>query len=82
MLEPKKLCKRNVLQWVVHTALMVGGLGEGGGFQVDFSVSEQTLWRYCLLIYICIYMYLGVDCLPELYVTGRHFVIQESFVKA
>lgn len=49
---------------------------------MDFSVSEQTLWRYCLLIYICIYMYLGVDCLLELYVTGRHFVIQESFVKA
>ncbi len=49
---------------------------------MDFSVSEQTLWRYCLLIYICIYMYIGVDCLLELYVTGRHFVIQESFFKA
>jgi hypothetical protein len=26
-------------------------------------------------------MYLGVDCLLELYVTGRHFVIQESLSK-
>ncbi len=36
MLEPKRLCKRNVLQRVVHSAMIVGVAGGGRGFSSGF----------------------------------------------
>jgi hypothetical protein len=58
MLEPKKLCKRNVLQWVVHSAMIVGVAGGGRGFSSGFfGFRTDTVAVLPSYLHMYIYVY-------------------------